>query len=378
MLTKEENELLTQVGPGTPGGDMLRRYWWPVAFAEAVDKRPTRVRVLGEDLVLFRDGRAGFGLLGLYCAHRRASLEFGRVEAAGIRCCYHGWLYAPDGRCLEQPAEPIGSSFHTRVRQPAYAAEEKGGLIFAYLGPEPRPLVPSYDVLLREDGVRVLRARQGLCNWLQAAENAVDMPHLPWLHASVYPDFAGQHAGAEVERMPYGIRGTLHVAGVAEPKISYTIFPSHNRFAQARVGTEPCQNMIFRVPVDDTETRLYFVGLYPHPQDGVERPFVLKTEGYRTAEPGVFAREDDEWWGVASADQDRVVQESPGPITDRSEEHLGTSDRGVILLRAMAKEAIEAVARGEDPPGVIRDPAQNRALDFDARFHLMDALSTTR
>src|SRR5918992_4731160 len=126
MLSKEENEILTRVGWGTPGGEMLRRYWWPVGFSELVKRNgaPAKVRLLGEDLVLFRDGNDRLGLLALHCSHRGTSLEFGRVEDSGIRCCYHGWLYDTAGRCLDQPAEPGDSSFKNRVQHPAYKAEE--------------------------------------------------------------------------------------------------------------------------------------------------------------------------------------------------------------------------------------------------------------
>jgi 5,5'-dehydrodivanillate O-demethylase len=141
MLSKEENELLTRVGTGTAAGEMLRRYWWPVGFTESVTPKgpPTKVRLLGEDLVLFRDGSGRLGILGLHCSHRGTSLEFGRVEDAGIRCCYHGWLYDVGGRCLDQPAEPENNTFKNRVQHPAYKAQEIGGFIFAYIGPEPAP-----------------------------------------------------------------------------------------------------------------------------------------------------------------------------------------------------------------------------------------------
>src|SRR5262245_5591755 len=137
MPTKQENERLTRVGPGTPGGEMLRRYWWPIGFSEsqAVLGVPTKVRLLGEDLVLFRDGQGELGRLGLHCSHRGTSLEFGRVEEQGIRCCYHGWLYDNRGKCLETPAEPEDSTYHQRIQHPAYHAAEIGGLIFGYLGP---------------------------------------------------------------------------------------------------------------------------------------------------------------------------------------------------------------------------------------------------
>jgi 5,5'-dehydrodivanillate O-demethylase oxygenase subunit len=373
MLTREENERITRVGPGTPGGAMLRRYWWPVAFSAELTDRPMAVRLLGEDLVLFRAGD-GLGLLDRYCAHRQASLEYGRVEGDCIRCCYHGWLYAPDGRCVEQPAEPPTSTYHERVHQTAYQAQELGGLVFAYLGPTPAPLLPRYDVLCRDDGTRILQGRGGLCNWLQSVENAIDMTHLSWLHASVYPDFAGRRCSCEWERTAYGFRGTLHVAGLPEPKVSYTIFPAHNRFAQARVGTEPSQRMLFRVPVDDTNTNHYMVVFEPHPRDATDRPFALKTEGLRGVEPGKYDRTEDAWWGIGSQDQDRVVQESQGAIVDRSLEHLGSSDRGIIMLREALLGAINAVECGEDPFGVIRDPAQNKVVEFDAQFHMMEAL----
>ena len=162
MLSREENELLTRVGPGTPAGQMLRRYWWPVGFTELVTPKgePTKVRLLGEDLVLFRDGSGRLGILGLHCSHRGTSLGFGRVEDAGIRCCYHGWLYDVSGKCLEQPAEPQDSTFQNRVQHPAYQAQEVGGFIFAYVGPKPAPLLPNYDLFLREDGERHLGAGQ--------------------------------------------------------------------------------------------------------------------------------------------------------------------------------------------------------------------------
>src|SRR5262249_21873708 len=128
MLTPEENELLTRVGPGTPAGEVFRRYWWPVGLSELLGTAPVPVRILGEDLVLFRTRKGEPGLLGRHCTHRLASLEFGRTEEQGIRCCYHGWLYDVHGRCLEQPAEPPESTFKDRIRQKAYMAQEAGGL----------------------------------------------------------------------------------------------------------------------------------------------------------------------------------------------------------------------------------------------------------
>src|SRR5687768_17067664 len=154
MLAKEENEKLTRVGPATPAGELLRRYWHPVAVAaELTEEKPIKaVKILGEKLVVFRDRSGRYGLLAEQCAHRMASLAYGRTEADGIRCPYHGWKYDVDGRCLEQPAEPAESTFKDRVRQKAYKIEKLSGLLYAYMGPEPAPLLPRWDVLVREDG----------------------------------------------------------------------------------------------------------------------------------------------------------------------------------------------------------------------------------
>src|SRR6266852_8760493 len=156
MLTKEQNELLTQTGPGTPGGALLRRYWQPVALAEELPPggAPLPVRMLGEDLVLFRDESSRPGLLGRHCAHRGADLSYGRLEDGGLRCLYHGWLYDVTGRCLEQPGEPAGSTFCQRVRHTAYPCVERGGMVFAYLGPGEPPLVPAYEALTVPDAQR--------------------------------------------------------------------------------------------------------------------------------------------------------------------------------------------------------------------------------
>src|SRR5262245_29006307 len=154
MLTQEENELLTSVGPGTPGGELLRRYWHPVAVpSEITAERPTRfVRILGEDLVLFRDKSDRLGLVADHCSHRGASLLYGRVEERGIACAYHGWLYDTQGNCLETPAEPSDSRFYLTVKHRAYPVQEYAGLIWAYLGPLPAPVIPKFDVWARTDG----------------------------------------------------------------------------------------------------------------------------------------------------------------------------------------------------------------------------------
>ncbi len=362
MLSKQENELMTRVGPGTPAGEMLRRYWWPVGFTEEVKAKgpPVRVRLLSEDFVLFRDGSGRLGFLGLHCSHRGASLEYGRVEDKGIRCCYHGWVYDVNGRCLEQPAEPEDSTFKDRIKHPAYKVQELGGLMFAYIGPEPAPLLPRYDLLLRNDGGMVVGATEEHCNWLQRAENGVDPAHIVSLHASGYPNRAFKRPAIEWERTWYGIAMTMHIPGISKPNIQHRIFPSHSRNATARIGDNSAQNIRFRVPTDDTKTTTFWRSLRPN-----VRPFTLKTLGLKKTTPGVYEHVDDGWWGIESREQDRMAQESQGVIADRTKEHLGTSDRGVIMLRQMIMESIEAVRQGRDPIGVIRDAEKNDVIQFN-------------
>ncbi len=376
MLSQEENDLLTRVGPGTPAGEMLRRYWWPVGFTELVQAagRPSKVRLLGEDFVLFRDGAQRLGLMDLHCSHRGTSLEFGRVEAGGIRCCYHGWLYDISGRCLEQPAEPAESTFKDRIRHPAYKVQEIGGFIFAYIGPDPAPLLPRYDLFLAENGERVIGAGTEYCNWLQRAENSVDQTHLVALHAPEYPHMALKRPEIGWEETRYGAKITMHVPGVSKPKHSHWIFPSHTRHTTARKGRIPDHAIRFRVPVDDTHTMTFWLRFTPNDETRRGRPLVLKTIGFEDDKPGVYARVDDGWWNIASQDQDRVAQESQGDIFDRSKEHLGASDEGVILLRNRITESIDAVRHGQDPFWILRRPEENVRIGFDASMAEIAAL----
>ncbi len=377
MLSKEENDLLTRVGPATPAGEMLRRYWWPVGFSELIKAKgsPTKVRLLGEDLVLFRDGSGRLGLMDLHCSHRGTSLEFGRVEEHGIRCCYHGWLYDVAGRCLDQPAELADSTFKNRIRQPAYQAQEIAGFVFAYIGPAPAPLLPRYDLLLEENGQRVLGAGTEYCNWLQRAENSVDQTHLVALHAPEYPHMALKRPEIGWEKTRYGAKITMHVPGVSKPKHSHWIFPSHTRHTTARKGRIPDHAIRFRVPVDDTRTMTFWLRFTPHDEAHQGQPLDLKTIGFEDDKPGVYSRVDDGWWGVASHDQDRVAQESQGDIYDRSKEHLGASDQGVILLRNTIRESIDAVRQGKDPFWILRQNGENEKITFDASMAEIGALA---
>ncbi len=359
-MSPEENERLTRVGPGTPTGKVMRRYWWPVGFSQLLKDRPEPVRILGEDLILFRDGGGKTGLIDRRCPHRGASLELGRVEQDGIRCCYHGWKFAADGRCLDMPAEPANSPLIDEVHQTAYPTQEAAGLIFAYLGPQPAPDLPRYDLLFRGDCTRVVGAFVEHCNWMQRAENAVDQMHSTVLHATVYPEIALQRPTVEWERLWYGVRAAFEVPG-RQAKISHFLFPSNSRYFGARVNDLPSHIMRFRVPTDDTSTKTFYI----RAREARGEAETITTNGVQERPRGIYERVEDGWWGLASREQDRAAQESQGLIADRTRETLGTSDRGVILFRRMLTEAIAAVERGEDPPGVVRQPS-NELIIFDA------------
>ena len=184
MLTQEENDLITRTGPDTPCGEVLRRYWQPTALSEEVapGAPPLPIRLLGEDLVLFRDDQGRLGLLGVHCAHRGADLSYGRLEDGGLRCIYHGWLYDIHGRCLEQPGEPAGSTFHERIQHISYPCMEKNGLILSYLGPGEPPLLPNYEFFQADSDHASASKMFSECNYLQGNEGNIDLLHTSFLH----------------------------------------------------------------------------------------------------------------------------------------------------------------------------------------------------
>ncbi len=368
-MTPEDNEKLTRVGPGTPGGEMLRRYWWPVGFEEQIEKKPVKVRHLGEDFVLFRDGEGKIGMLDTFCSHRRASLEHGRVEERGIRCCYHGWLYDAEGQCLEMPAEPPSSTLPQRVRQRSAKVQIVAGLIFAYLGPDPAPLIPRFDLLAIDECDRTIWAADDLCNWVQRAENGVDAYHSMALHASVYPSIALKRPEVEFVKTWYGFR-TQSEYPDGRTNIVHDIFPSSTRRYNARVGSIPSEFLHIRVPVDDYATMTFFIESKFKP----EGPYKRECRGFTKNVRGVYDTVEDGWWGLASDEQDRAAQESQGLIHDRTREILASSDRGIIMWRKVAFDSIAAVQEGRDPHGILRDASANEEIiRFDAGKNFSDA-----
>jgi 5,5'-dehydrodivanillate O-demethylase len=371
MLSREENEFLTRVGPGTPAGELLRRYWQPAAAAaELTEEKPIKaVKILGEELALYRDKAGRYGLVGEHCPHRSASLAFGRVDEEGIRCPYHGWKFDGAGKCLEQPAEPPGSTFKERTRHTAYPVEKLGGLLFAYLGPEPKPLLPRWDVLAWENGKRRIEVHSVLnCNWLQPMENSVDPSHLYWLHgttahlAELLERYEERH---EFFRFEHGImkRRTTPPKRLGDsPQIDQhpLVFPNTLRHVFRTKGEGRVQhNVQIRVPVDDSHTQVFVV--YFEPSD-TERSPAGENSPFE-----YFSMRDGrgEYRLEHVLVQDAMAWETQGAITDRAREHLGAGDEGIILLRKLLKEQIEAVQQGKEPLGVIRDPDGNRIIEFD-------------
>ena len=361
MLTREDSEKLARVGPGTPAGELLRRYWHPLPVVrELTEEKPVHlVTILGENLVLFLDKKGRVGLLEDRCSHRGASLSYGRVEERGISCAYHGWLYDINGTVLETPPEPPESQFRLTVRHKAYPVQKFIGLYWAYMGPPPAPVIPKYDVWARKDGTRWLRVLPLLdCNWLQAMENSVDTTHLHILHQDLLTrgmTVRGTTRGTidslemyDFYEVPYGImkRRKFKDGDTEEHPL---IFPNVLRQANRTQ---------IRVPIDDTHTWICYVHFVPN-EDGS----VVEEEGDLPVEyKPPFKDPPDGLHPIARFrmddvdGQDFMAWETQGPIADRTREHLTSSDHGVIMLREMLKREIEKVEKGLDPINVIRDP----------------------
>jgi 5,5'-dehydrodivanillate O-demethylase len=382
-MRQSENEMLTRVGAGTPAGELLRRYWHPVAMAgELTEEKPIKaVKLLGEKLVVFRlalgtgETQPRYGLVAEQCRHRLASLAYGRVDHEGIRCPYHGWKYSLDGRCLETPPEPSDSEYYREIRQPAYPVQKLAGLLFAYLGPQPVPLLPRWDALAREDGKRWVTVESVIdCNWLQPMENSVDPSHLYWLHGYAFNSghleshMAQYQEKHEFIRFEYGIMKRRITPGKkpSDPPMvdeHPLIFPTALRHVSNEVrGTrEPVyrHNIQIRVPLDDTHTQVYRVNFIP---SATERSPADQDPPYEYRP--LKSPEGEYYMNVVSA-QDSMAWETQGPVTDRTQEHLGAADRGIVMFRRLLREQIEIVQKDGEPIGVIRDPARNKIINFD-------------
>jgi len=376
MLTVEENELLTRIGPGTRMGNLLRRYWHPIGAADEMNDRWTkRVRLLGEDLVLFKDRSGRFGLIAEQCPHRRASLAYGIPQADGIRCPYHGWKFNGAGQCIEQPNEPEGSSFKDKIATAAYPVGRLGGLLWAYLGPQPAPLIPHFDGLVAEGTIRLLGSAVVNCNWVQMMENSVDTVHTQWLHGKLY-EFIREKDGVKVaisqhhlkigwDEFEHGIVKRRVLVGGSEEdddwKIGHPLlFPSTLAIGNAGANWHEYRFQ-FRVPMDDTHTLHLWYGAFVMPA-GMTAPKHLAERVWTYDVPVKDAAGN--YLLDAIYAQDIMAWETQGPIADRSREGLGTTDRGITLYRKMLFRELEAMEQGKDPKNVIRDPADNTVINL--------------
>ena len=370
-VVPQENVELTHVTFGTPMGEVLRRYWQPVCLSSDIDELPKFVKILGEELVAFRDKRGRVGVLDAHCAHRGASLEYGRIEENGIRCCYHGWLYAADGSCLEQPGEPPGSSQKARVAQPAYPAREYGGLVFAYMGPpDKEPVFPRFDILENAGwklfGYRNMsRGAVAECNWLQIQENAMDPIHTAFLHSTIssrhFTDIYATLPQLDFEETPYGmqyIRTAKLPSGRTFVRVQEAYTANMRSVADNLPPDTPHSERStligWWVPVDNTHTLGFHIEAYdPNDQEKVTT-FSRAKEG-RTA--GTQEQHRD-YADTQRNPDDKEAQVSQRPIAVHALERLATSDRGVVMFRRLLKRAIEEVRAGRDPQNAFRDPGE--------------------
>jgi len=387
MMTNDQNRLMTQTGAGTPAGNLLRRYWQPAALSEELaGKRPVRpVRLLGQDLVLFRDENGRLGLIDRDCPHRGADLAYGRLEGGGIRCLFHGWVFDVDGKCLETPAEPAGSRLCDRVSTTSYPVVERSGIIFAYLGDGEPPAFPALDCFVAPDSH--VFAFKGLieCNWLQALEVGIDPAHASFLHRFFEDDDPGDSYGRQFrsESTDSEIPMTAVLRDFACPAIGVEKSDTGLRITASRRLDDArthirVTNLLFpqafvipmsaemtitqwHVPVDDTncywfaiftsfsaemqkdEMRRQRLELYTLPD---YRPRVGRHNdyGYDTTEQ---ERQTYTGMGFDINVHDQWAVESQGPIQDRTREHLGTTDKAIVAYRKMLLAEIRKAAAGE-------------------------------
>ena len=389
MMSAEQNELITRTMAGTPAGKLMRLYWQPAALADELDgERPVKaVRLLGQDLVLFRDEKGVLGLLDRDCPHRGADLAFGRLEHGGLRCAFHGWLFDTAGRCLETPAEPEGSTLCTRIRQKSYPVVERNGIVFAYLGEGEPPAFPAFDCFRASETHSF--AFKGLieCNWLQALEVGIDPAHASFLHrffededtSEAYgKQFRSASAGSEmamtrvlrefprpvieIERTDYGLRlialrrldddhSHVRVTNLAFPNAFVIPMSADMTITQWHVPIDDTSCYWYAIftsfgpAVDKAQMRRQRLELYTLPD---YRPRLNKSNDYGFS----AAEQRDETSTGMGHDinvHDQWAIESQGRIQDRTREHLGQTDKGISAYRRLLIGAIEQAAAGERP-----------------------------
>ena len=400
MLSAEENDRITRVGPDRPAGKLLRRYWQPAALVdELANGRPVKpIRLLGEDLVIYRDEHGRYGLLGRACPHRGTDLAYGRLEGGGLRCAFHGWLFDVDGKCLETPAEPADSTMCQHIRQKAYPVVERSGILFAYMGPGAAPEFPRFDCFVAPNSHTFAFKGMIECNWLQSLEVGIDPAHTSFLHrffhdadpsegyGKVFRDTSADsempmtkimrefpRPRIEVEPTDFGFRVlTLREISAKSTHVRVTnlLFPNAFIIPMSREMTitqwhVPIDDYkhywyaiftSFGAPVDKQEMRRQRLELYELP-DYVPRRNKRNDYGYDPHE------QDHETYTGMGADinvHDQWACESMGEIADRTQEHLGRSDKAIAAYRRLLRRAIDAVESGERPPMIFDAEAAAR------------------
>ena len=378
MLSVEKNQLLTQVGPATPMGEYLRRYWHPVAGASEFDDKAVRpIRLFGEDLVLFKSLSGQYGLIQRSCPHRNADLAFGFVEQDGLRCAYHGWEFGASGQCLHQPFEEIvdaDARLRKKTTVKAYEVREKAGMLWAYMGPAPAPELPDWELFNFKNGFAQAVFAELPCNWFQCQENSIDPIHFEWTHNNwtarlhdSHAEYVPTHLKTQYEEFDYGFVYKRLRASETEQNPMWTI---------GRVTLWPNafylgHHFEWRVPIDDENTLsvLWVFSRVPNEQEPYVQPRIPSWYGPLYDENG-------DWITSHVANQDFAAWVGQGRITDRTKETLGASDRGIVMLRKRFFDELAAVAAGAEPKGLIRDPAANHDVPLPSacRDEMIDGL----
>jgi phthalate 4,5-dioxygenase oxygenase subunit len=403
MLSREENELLAHTGPGTPMGTVMRRYWLPILLEREVaepDGEPVRVHVLGEKLVAFRDSDGRIGLLDEFCPHRRVSLWFGRNEECGLRCVYHGWKFDVNGTCVDQMNEPGETSFAEKVRTTSYPTAEVGGVVWAYMGPEEhKPPLPNFEWTQVSATHRHVSKVIEECNWLQALEGGIDTSHAPILHRTLStgtgragidprsPFVRGSAPMLEVDLTEYGYRyvGVRKLPEGGSYVRAYHYVMPFTQLRPMRSGPDSSSHEWgpghYWVPIDDhscmvwnfkytygeaglTDEDRLEVGVGNGPDSVDQQTF----RSFRNASNNYLidrqVQKTETFSGIEGINtQDRAIQESMGPIVDRSQEYLGPADRAIITTRRLLLDAIKTVERGGRPPATDTSYYKLRAIE---------------
>lgn len=414
-LSAEQNELVTRTGPGTPMGELFRRFWIPALLVEELpeaDCPPVRVKLLSERLIAFRDSENRLGLIDEFCAHRGVSLWFGRNEECGLRCPYHGWKFDVTGQCVDVPSEPVESGYAKKIKLKSYPLVERGGVLWTYMGPpEEQPPLPEFEFATVPASHSYTSKRLQESNWLQAMEGGLDTSHSAWLHrGEMVKDPLFKQAGASKKNMLNDFQVRFEIVDTdsglwiasrrrAQGKDSvywrvtqwvlpcFTAVPPH--------GTDSSIHGHFWVPIDDENCWAWSYNYHP------ERPLTEEELGYMRAGYGVHAKmipgtyvplanksndylmdRESQKTGVnfsgidGIAIQDASLQESMGPIQDRTKENLVSADNGIIMTRLRLRKAALALQKGQLPAG--RDPKTQRvrpaAIELPPDVSFKDAI----